>query len=69
MTKFLLTLQSFVDDRLGRDERGASAVEYAILIGVIVVVVAAALWAFGDQLSTFFTGILPGSVGSTKPTP
>lgn len=66
MTKFLVTLQTFVADRLGREERGASAVEYAILVGVIVVVVVAALWIFGDQLSEFFGGIFDG-VSTDRP--
>ena len=66
MTKFLITLQSFVNDRLGRDERGASAVEYAILIGVIVVVVAAALWAFGDDLLALFGTVVPDTVPTKK---
>lgn len=70
MTKLFITLQSFISHRLERDEngeRGASAVEYAILIGVIVVVVAAALWAFGDQLKTLFTGVVPSKVPAKTP--
>ncbi|MEC5318919.1 Flp family type IVb pilin [Brenneria populi subsp. brevivirga] len=39
---------------LQKDERGVSALEYAILAGVIVVVVAAALGTFGDKLTTAF---------------
>lgn len=69
MTKFLITLQSFVNDRLGRDERGASAVEYAILIGVIVVVVVAAVWIFGEDLKTFFGGMLDNVNPGTNPNP
>lgn len=39
---------------LKKDERGVSALEYAILAGVIVVVVATALGTFGGKLSTAF---------------
>jgi pilus assembly protein Flp/PilA len=38
-----------------RDERGVSALEYAILAGMIVVVVTGALTAFGTELTTAFT--------------
>ena len=33
-----------------RDERGVSAIEYAILAGIIVVVVASAVVGFDDQI-------------------
>lgn len=59
MNKFLVALQQFATERLGRDERGASAVEYAILVAVIAVVVIAAVWIFGDELADFFGGLLP----------
>lgn len=39
---------------LKRDERGVSAIEYAILAGVIVVVVAAGVTAFHDDIQTLF---------------
>jgi pilus assembly protein Flp/PilA len=46
MRKFLKTLM--------RDERGVSALEYAILAGMIVVVVAGAMTTFGGELNTAF---------------
>ncbi|MCW4385433.1 Flp family type IVb pilin [Salinibacterium sp. SYSU T00001] len=67
MTKFLITLRQFIDDRLGRDERGASAVEYAILVGVIAVVVIAAVWIFGDELAAFFSNLLPDNLDDPTP--
>lgn len=39
------------------DETGASAVEYALLVGVLAVVVLTAILAFGTKLATLFTGI------------
>lgn len=39
---------------LKRDERGVSAIEYAILAGVIVVIVAAGVAAFGDNITNLF---------------
>jgi pilus assembly protein Flp/PilA len=35
-------------------ERGATATEYALLVGLIAVVIAVAVGFFGTQLSTFF---------------
>lgn len=39
---------------LKRDERGVSAIEYAILAGIIVVTVAVAVMGFGEQISSLF---------------
>ena len=46
---WMLSLQS----RL-KEDRGATAVEYGLLIGLVVVVLAAALLAFGDALTGLF---------------
>ncbi|KAA8999488.1 Flp family type IVb pilin [Affinibrenneria salicis] len=40
---------------LQKDERGVSALEYAILAGVIVVVVVTGVTGFKDQISSLFT--------------
>lgn len=48
----LLVLKTLV-----RDERGVSALEYAILAGMIVGVVTVALAGFGDGLATSFTAL------------
>ncbi|CPR17804.1 Flp family type IVb pilin [Brenneria goodwinii] len=42
---------------LKKDERGVSALEYAILAGVVVVVVVAALGKFGTKLETAFDNL------------
>jgi len=39
---------------LKRDDRGVSAIEYAILAGIIVVTVAVAIAGFGGQISELF---------------
>ena len=46
-----------VGRRLGKDERAASVIEYAILLGVIVGAVTVAVGTFGDQISTALTTI------------
>ncbi|WP_222193069.1 Flp family type IVb pilin [Modestobacter italicus] len=59
-----------VADRLRtvKVEKGASAVEYAILVGAIALVVAAAVLVFGNKLKALFDGIsLPTS--TTAPAP
>ena len=39
------------------DRSGVTAVEYAVIAGVVVVSVAAAFNALGSTLKTFFTGL------------
>jgi pilus assembly protein Flp/PilA len=49
-----------LSDRLAalkNDEKGATAVEYAILVGVLAVIIAAAVTAFGGRIKTLFEGI------------
>jgi Flp pilus assembly pilin Flp len=41
--------------RLWKDERGASLLEYAVLLGLIVAASAAAVIALGTTTNTFFT--------------
>lgn len=40
-----------------RKERGATAVEYGLLVGLIAVVIIAGVTALGTQLNTLFTQI------------
>jgi pilus assembly protein Flp/PilA len=39
---------------IGRDTRGVSALEYAILAAIILVAVVAGLGTFGDQIGSLF---------------
>ena len=56
MMAFLLTLQSFVTDRTNSD-RGATAVEYALMVALIAVAIIAAVIALGAKLITVFNTI------------
>ena len=47
----------YIRARFGRDEEGASLVEYALLVALIAIVIAVAVGFFGNQLSTFFQNI------------
>jgi pilus assembly protein Flp/PilA len=56
---FLTTLFLVSADRLAstRKDRGATAVEYGLLVGLIAVVIIASVTLLGDQLKTMFTTI------------
>jgi pilus assembly protein Flp/PilA len=58
------TLQSMVADRVeGRKDRGATAVEYGLLVGLIAVAIIAVVALLGTQLSGLFESVrseLPG---------
>lgn len=49
-------MRKFIQSLL-RDERGVSALEYAILAGMIVVVVGVALTTFGTELDNAFQAL------------
>jgi Flp pilus assembly pilin Flp len=40
--------------RFGADERGATAIEYALIAACIGAVIASTVWALGDDLKTNF---------------
>jgi len=51
---FLGTLQGRVE---GGKDRGATAVEYGLLVGLIAVVIIVAVTALGGQLQTLFNNV------------
>jgi Flp pilus assembly pilin Flp len=50
-------LWTWIEARLGASERGASMVEYALLLGLIFLVVIVAVRAFGTGVSTQYSTI------------
>ncbi|WP_332662863.1 Flp family type IVb pilin [Aeromicrobium sp.] len=40
-----------------REEKGATAVEYALVIGLVSIVVVAAVALFGPKITTFVNGV------------
>ena len=40
-----------------RDERGATAVEYGLMVGLIAIVIIVAVTALGGKLNTLFQGV------------
>ena len=57
MLKYLVTLASFLTQRLGRDDRGATAVEYGLIVALIAAASAGILLTLGNTISTWFTRI------------
>ncbi len=58
MLQFLVTLQNLVTDRVeASKDRGATAVEYGLIVALIAVAIIAAVTALGKDLSELFTRI------------
>lgn len=62
--KLIVAIQSFFTSPRQDNDRGATVVEYALLIALIALVVIGAITIFGQQLSDFF-----GGLGDNLPTP
>jgi len=64
MLELFVNLQTWIADRKAQiDERGATAVEYALMVGLIAVAIIAAVSALGNKVKTTFNSIsntLPG---------
>ena len=64
MLELFVTLQTWIADRKAQiDERGATAVEYALMVGLIAVAIIAAVSALGSKVKATFNTIsntLPG---------
>jgi pilus assembly protein Flp/PilA len=66
----VVTLLSLAQDRLKREEKGATAVEYGLMVGLIAVVIIAAVVLLGEELRDLFTSItdeLPGDGAPAAP--
>ncbi|WP_194861190.1 Flp family type IVb pilin [Dietzia sp. SYD-A1] len=55
---YYFTLYALVSDRFeDRKDRGATAVEYGLMVGLIAVIIIVAVLALGDNLSELFQGV------------
>lgn len=53
----IVTLYSLAEERLEREEKGATAVEYGLMVGLIAVVIIAAVTLLGGELKSLFETI------------
>jgi len=53
----LMQMVQALQARIANSERGAAAVEYALLVSLIAVAIVAAVLALGGQLSDTFTSV------------
>ncbi|PWW24848.1 pilus assembly protein Flp/PilA [Geodermatophilus normandii] len=56
----LVTLVSLAKDRVQREEKGATAVEYGLLVGLIAVAIIATLILLGPELKELFQSVVGG---------
>ncbi|QGN33302.1 Flp family type IVb pilin [Microlunatus sp. Gsoil 973] len=63
MLRLYVTTTAWVQDRYtGRKDRGATAVEYGLLVGLMAAVVIAAIAILGPKINALFDGVkLPAS--------
>src|SRR5207302_1276748 len=57
ITMNIVAMWQYLQARFGRDERGASLVEYALLVALIAVVCIAAIQFLGHSASTKFSTV------------
>jgi pilus assembly protein Flp/PilA len=57
MLKLLTLVQGLTARPLLRDDRGATAVEYGLMVALIAVVIIAAVTLLGTNLSTLFNNV------------
>ena len=68
MYAFLSAVSAFVSDRFEKKtDRGATAVEYGLLVGLIAVAIIAVLLLLGPQLDQLFRTVLAGLVDANTP--
>lgn len=59
-----MAIQNYFTAPKPQDDRGATVVEYALLVALIALVVIGSITIFGEQLADFF-----GGLGDNLPTP
>jgi pilus assembly protein Flp/PilA len=64
----IATLVAFAENRM-KQEKGATAVEYGLMVGLIAVVIIAAVTLLGTELKELFTSITDELGGGAPTTP
>jgi pilus assembly protein Flp/PilA len=57
MLKYFVALAGSLAQRLGRDERGATAVEYGLMVALIAAAIVITVTALGGALNGLFTTV------------
>jgi pilus assembly protein Flp/PilA len=57
MLKLYVSVQNFLALQLRRDERGATAVEYGLMVALIAAVIVGVVTTLGGKLSTLFSTV------------
>jgi pilus assembly protein Flp/PilA len=58
MLNYFVALASFLSQRLGRDERGATAVEYGMIVALIAAIIIGAVAILGGLVNTAFNTVI-----------
>lgn len=58
MLKFLVSVQNFLAEPVRRDDRGATAVEYGLIVTLIAVAIIAVVTTLGTRLNTEFQNVV-----------
>ena len=58
MLKFVVFLQNCLTQPLRRDDRGATAVEYGLLVALIAAVIVATVATLGTKIEAAFTTVV-----------
>ena len=53
----IISLYALAQDRLRKEEDGATAVEYGLMVGLIAVAIIAVVGFLGDDLAALFQGV------------
>lgn len=65
----LARLGAFLQTRLVREDKGATAVEYGLIVGLIAVIIIGAVALLGTTLSGMFNGVTTELGGVVPTTP
>jgi pilus assembly protein Flp/PilA len=57
MLNVIVSLQEYLSAALRRDDRGATAVEYGLLVALIAAVIVGIVLTLGQQISTAFATV------------
>jgi pilus assembly protein Flp/PilA len=55
MLRVFVVLQGLLTQQLHRDDRGATAVEYCLIVALIAIVIVTAVAAVGTKVNTLFS--------------